>query len=125
MIKSTVQLDPNDRFFEQENNIGFFTANLDPQPNTAGAIRRRVTAMFGDAEPEGDYHEPQNMTDDTLMDVRTRLSSLCSDEFRLTCLERSSRYVGQTGVHPPISGLYLESGEFSNKSLDRIHQFKQ
>ena len=76
MILSIVQLDPHDRFFEQENHMGFFTANLDPQPNTAGAIRRRVTAMFGDAEPEGNYHEPQKITDDTLMDVRILISFL-------------------------------------------------
>lgn len=81
MIDLPVQLDPHDRFFEQENNIGFFTANLDPQPNTAGAIRRRVTAMFGDAEPEGDYHEPQKMTDDTLMDVCSQSPLSASGKF--------------------------------------------
>ena len=111
MIKPPVQLDPHDRFFEQENNIGFFTANIEPQANTAGAIRRRVTAMFGDAEPEGDYHEPQKMTDDTLMDVCSQSPrSLLPRSSIDLLLERSSRYVGQTGIHPSISGLYFESG---------------
>ena len=68
--------DPHDRFFEQENNIGFFAApNVDQQGTAPGAIRRRVTSIFGDTQPEGMYHEPQKMTEDTLMDVRYSFTS--------------------------------------------------
>ena len=61
-------LDPHDRLFEQENNLGFFTTKMEPE-TTSGAIRRRVTSIFGDAQPEGPYHEPQNIIEDTLLDV--------------------------------------------------------
>jgi hypothetical protein len=62
--------DPHDRFFEQENNIGLFTTNIDQQ-TTAGPLRQRVSSIFGDVKPEGQYYEPQKITDDTLMDVNT------------------------------------------------------
>jgi len=61
-------LGPHDRFFEQENNIEFFTTNIDQQ-TTAGSIRRRVSSIFGDTKSEGRYYEPQKITDDALMDV--------------------------------------------------------
>ncbi len=63
-------LDPHDRFFEQENNIEFFTTNIDQQ-TAAGPLRRRVSSIFGDTKSEGRYYEPQKITDDTLMDVCT------------------------------------------------------
>lgn len=63
-----VFLDPHDRFFEQENNLEFFTNNIDQQA-TAGSIRRRVSSMFGDAKSEGRYYEPQKISDDALLDV--------------------------------------------------------
>jgi hypothetical protein len=63
-------IDPHDRFFEQENNIEFFTTNTDQQ-TTAGQFRRRVSSIFGDTKPEGRYYEPKQITDDTLMDVST------------------------------------------------------
>ena len=47
--------------------MGFFT-NIDQQ-TTAGPIRRRVSSIFGDTQPDGRYYEPQKITDDTLMDV--------------------------------------------------------
>ncbi|CAF1046448.1 unnamed protein product [Rotaria sordida] len=59
---------PHDRFFEQENNTDFFTTDIDQQ-TTAGSIRRRVTSIFGDTNPEGRYYEPQKITEDTLMDT--------------------------------------------------------
>lgn len=62
-------LDPHDRFFEQENNLEFFGTNTDPQ-TTAGPIRRRVSSLFGETKTEGRYYEPQKITEDTLMDVR-------------------------------------------------------
>jgi hypothetical protein len=61
-------IDPHDRFFEQENNIEFFTTNIDPQ-SVAGPIRRRVSSLFGETKTEGRYYEPQKITDDALMDV--------------------------------------------------------
>ena len=66
-------IDPHDRFFEQENNIEFFTTNIDQQ-TTGGGFRRRVSSVFGDTKPEGRYYEPQKITDDTLMDVNTYFS---------------------------------------------------
>ncbi|CAF0932547.1 unnamed protein product [Adineta ricciae] len=57
----------HDRFFEQENNLEFFGTNPDQQ-TVAGPLRRRVSSMFGDTKPEGRYYEPQQITDDTLMD---------------------------------------------------------
>lgn len=47
--------------------MAFFTTNIDPQ--AAGVVRRRVTSMFGDVQPEGNYHEPQKIVEDTLLDV--------------------------------------------------------
>ena len=63
-----VDADLQDRFFEQENNLEFFETNPDQQ-TVAGPLRRRVSSMFGDTKPEGRYYEPQQITDDTLMDV--------------------------------------------------------
>jgi hypothetical protein len=68
LIYCLIFLDPYDRFFEQENNIGFLSKNTDQQ-TTAGAIHRRVSSIFGDSKPEGYYYEPQKMTDDTIMNV--------------------------------------------------------
>ena len=65
---SFVFVDPHDRFFEQENNIEFFTTNIEPQ-SVAGPIRRRVSSLFGETKSEGRYYEPQKITDDALMDV--------------------------------------------------------
>ncbi|CAF1958256.1 unnamed protein product [Rotaria magnacalcarata] len=58
---------PHDRFFEQENNTVFFATNNDQQ-TAVGQLRRRVTSIFGDANPDGRYFEPQKITDDALMD---------------------------------------------------------
>jgi hypothetical protein len=76
----TFLIDPHDRFFEQENNMGFFTTNIDQQ-TTAGPIRRRVSSIFGDVKPEGRYYEPQKITDDTLMDVSLLFSSRIKNKF--------------------------------------------
>jgi len=65
---SRFDIDPHDRFFEQENNLEFFTTNIDPQ-SAAGPIRRRVSSLFGETKTEGRYYEPQKITDDTLMNV--------------------------------------------------------
>ncbi len=65
---SHFDIDPHDRFFEQENNLEFFTTNIDPQ-SAAGPIRRRVSSLFGETKTEGRYYEPQKITDDALMDV--------------------------------------------------------
>lgn len=65
-----IDIDLHDRFFEQENNLEFFGTNPDQQ-TVAGPLRRRVSSMFGDTKPEGRYYEPQQITDDTLMDVST------------------------------------------------------
>jgi hypothetical protein len=78
----TFLIDPHDRFFEQENNMGFFTTNIDQQ-TTAGSIRRRVSSIFGDTNPEGRYYEPQKITDDTLMDVSIHFS-INSKQFLLS-----------------------------------------
>ena len=32
-------------------------------------MRQRVSSLFGDSQPEDRYYEPQQITDDTLMDV--------------------------------------------------------
>jgi hypothetical protein len=61
-------LDQHDRLFEKENNIGFFTKNIDQQ-TTTGALPRRVSSIFGDTKPDGHYYTPQKITDDTLLDV--------------------------------------------------------
>ena len=66
-------VDPHDRFFEQENNLEFFTTNLEPQ-SVAGPIRRRVSSLFGETKTEGRYYEPQKITDEALMDVRIHSS---------------------------------------------------
>jgi hypothetical protein len=80
-------LGAHDRLFEQENNIEFFTNNLDLHAN-AGTVLRRVAPIFGDAQPEGNYHEPQTMTDDALLDVGRLLSH---DIDRFVCLLDSTR----------------------------------
>ena len=63
----SIVLDTHDRFFEQENNVGYFTADIDHQ---AASIRRRVSSMFGDTNSNVHYFEPQKITDETLLDVR-------------------------------------------------------
>ncbi|CAF4189082.1 unnamed protein product, partial [Didymodactylos carnosus] len=69
----------SDRLFEQENTTPvFFNTNLDQgansheNTNNNGALyqyqRQTVNTIFGDSAPEGNYYEPQQITDDALMD---------------------------------------------------------
>ncbi|CAF1185164.1 unnamed protein product, partial [Didymodactylos carnosus] len=76
----TTDLDTRpDRFFEQENTTPvFFTTNFDQGANNNGNTnnngamyqyqRQTVNTIFGDSAPEGNYYEPQKITDDSLMD---------------------------------------------------------
>lgn len=74
-------LDFSDPLFEQENDIGRFIKNTD-QETLVEPSHRRVTAIFGDAKTEDYYYEPQQIMDDTLMNVSfvsiiTSLTWLC------------------------------------------------
>lgn len=60
-------IDTQDFYFEQENDIELISKNTDQQIDNE-PLHRRVNAMFGDAKTENYYYAPQKITDDSLLD---------------------------------------------------------